>query len=346
MELLESHVVHYRGQPRHLKLYRGDLADIPPSEAVDLLVVSAFPDDYVPTPSSLIGALYRKGISVDELAADKAVDLRSSCSCWLSRELTDFPDAGFRRILCFEPLIRGNPPEVVGDIFRALMPFVLEEPPIHSIALPIIASGDQQFDSELMLRSLVDAAVHWLAAGLPVETIKVVTYSYAEAARLRKLFRALTASPVATPSSEVKASKKSKERYDVFVSYSHSDGEEVATLVATMKAALPQIRIFQDKLELKIGDAWQMELDNALENCLKIICVYSPAYLSSKMCMEEFNMARLRHRESEEGVLLPLYLRTAQLPLYMRSLQYLDCREADQLRVKHSCAELVQQGAL
>ena len=61
-------------------------------DAVDLLVLSAFPNDYIPTLHRL-GALFNKGLSVDDLARNKAVDLRQAFSCWLSRpiQITD-PD--------------------------------------------------------------------------------------------------------------------------------------------------------------------------------------------------------------------------------------------------------------
>ena len=47
------------GAERSIMLYVGDLAALPAHEAVDILVVSAFPNDYVATPRSLIGALHR-----------------------------------------------------------------------------------------------------------------------------------------------------------------------------------------------------------------------------------------------------------------------------------------------
>lgn len=110
-------------------------------------------------------------------------------------------------------------------------------------------------------------------------------------------------------------------------------------LVRMLREVIPDARIFIDKLEIKPGQSWQAEIDEALESSLKVIALYSPAYLQSKVCIEEFNMARLRHRESDDGVLVPIYLRTVdpKLRLYMRSLNYLDCREGDPGRIESVC---------
>ena len=57
--------------------------------------------DYSPTPSSLIGQLWKKlGISVQALAKDKEEDLRTLYSCWWSKPLPKH--LSFRKILCFE----------------------------------------------------------------------------------------------------------------------------------------------------------------------------------------------------------------------------------------------------
>src|SRR5262249_20717944 len=135
MQLLDTILVGDGPNPRRVELYLGDLTALAPDEAVDVLVVSAFPDHYVPVAGSLIEALDKRGISVAELAARKEMDLREHFACWMSQELkkTD-PGMRFRRILCCEPLYRGSPSEVVGDIFRAVAPFLGGEPAITRIA--------------------------------------------------------------------------------------------------------------------------------------------------------------------------------------------------------------------
>jgi len=298
MRLLATHSVQRRDGVASLCLYHGDLAAIPPDEAVDVLVVSAFPDDYVPTSTSLIGALHRRGISVAALARDKEADLRAAFSSWISRDLVaTFPDAGFRRIVCFESSSHAPPPEAVGDVFRALMPFLLGDPPILSIALPVLASGHQGFDPEVMLSAIFNAATHWLAAGLPIRVIKIVVQDAVQAERLRQTFARLSSS-LAAPQSGVPDDTSSDARaYDLFVSYSHDDTSEVDGLISLLRSTKPGLRVFCDKLVLNVGQSWQAELDHALESAATVVAVYSPAYLRSKMCIEEFNMARLRHRE-------------------------------------------------
>ena len=43
--------------------------------------------------------------------------------------------------------------------------------------MPLLAAGDQGWSAELMLRSILDAATHWLARGLPIRELKIVAPS-------------------------------------------------------------------------------------------------------------------------------------------------------------------------
>ena len=63
MRLLDDITIYHAKEEKHLVLFQGDLTDVPSEYSFDVLVVSAFPDDYTPTPSSLIGTkqtLYRR----------------------------------------------------------------------------------------------------------------------------------------------------------------------------------------------------------------------------------------------------------------------------------------------
>jgi len=336
MQLIDQILVTSAGQERSIALYVGDLAAIPACEAVDLLVVSAFPNDYLPTPTSLIGALQHAGVSVGDLAAAKEVDLRKFSSCWLSREIRQ-PNVYFQRLLCFEPLVRGSAPQLVGDVFRSIVPFCTGNPPITQIAMPILAAGDQCQSPAVMLGALIDAALHWLMLGMPITRIKLVVHNKSKIGELASIFsRAKANLPAANTDPRGKVS-----RFDAFVSYSRQDQEAVDYLIGMMKKSQPTLRLFVDRLELRTGSAWQQHIFEALDECRKVIALLSPSYIASKVCKEEFNIALFRHRDSSDGVLLPVFLRSAELPTYMRLLHLLDAREADVSKFGYICDHLL-----
>ena len=336
MDLLDKITVYHQEEEKSIELYKGDLTAIPNHLAVDVLVISAYPNLYEPDPNSLIKSLYDKNIIVKEIAKDKAVDLRQNFSCWLSK---DIHGQNFKKILCFEPLSRGNPSELVGEIFQSLMPFVFVPPSIKSIAMPLVTSGNQGFPPESILEPLVDAAANWLAMGMPVERISIVEISEQKALQLHKIFKRI----------KNKYDQKNKVqqnrifKYDLFISYSHKNDKEITEIVKTLLNLKPDIKIFLDKKDLDTGSGWQQELYDALDNCRRIIAFLSAPYIDSKVCKEEFNIAVFRHREEEEiePVLIPIYLYSAELPTYMKLIQFSDCREANNEKLLDVCKEII-----
>jgi hypothetical protein len=338
MELLDRLDIRQGSEIKFIELYLGDLADMRPDEAVDILVVSAFPDDYVPTPSSLIGALQSRGVSVAGLACAKAVDLRKTCSCWLSTPLVSKPSGiAFDRILCFEPLVRGNPAEVVGDIFRSLVPFLGADGMGTTVAMPLVACGDQRMPIAWMLSSLLDAAINWMSHGLPLDRLKIVVHKPKKADEAKIAFAKLKARHLTPP---VNAAPKPAPEFGVFISYAHEDWDRVSVIVEELKERRESLKVFVYR-EIDIGAAWQQRLFEALENCKKMIAVFSPAYLASKWCKEEYNIAHCRQLESGNPIIYPVLLYSTNLPYYMRMTNYVDCREGDVGRLRSCCNEFL-----
>jgi hypothetical protein len=337
MRLLDALSVYHGSDERRIEIYHGDLTELTAEEAVDVLVVSALPDDYIPTPNSLIGALDRKGVSVSALAQHKAADLRAAFSCWMSEPVTsEHPGIQFDRILCFEPLVRGSPSEVVGDIFRSLAPFMGGEPPIGTVAMPLVSTGDYPLSTARMLEPLLDAAVHWMAIGFPLTRLKIVAHSESMAGELAEAFV-----PLREKYREF-GLPPSAASYEVFVSYSHADVEPAALVVEELGRLQPGVRIFFDRMTLDPGAAWQQEIYEAIDASRHFLAIFSPAYVHSKVCVEEFNIALQRRRDTGDEVLFPVYAYTAPLPSYMRALvNYEDCREGDASKLREACHRLV-----
>ncbi len=338
MQLLDTLDIPSAGGIRRIELLAGDLSDIPVEHAVDALAVSAFRGNYVPVPGTLIAALDRRGLAVDELARDKEFDLLDVSGCWLSRSI-DKPDLNFRRLLCIEPSTQKEAPDAVGDVFRSLIPYVTGEPWISRVALPLLSSGNQGFDPMAMLRAILDAAIHWLSTGLPLDVMKIVVFEGSPPALIAQalqVFRSYSAE-VDRLSDEQQVAP---DVHDLFVSYSHKDSAAVETLVAKVKALAPDMRVYIDRAQLDVGSAWQREIFEAIDASRRIVCLYSPDYLASKVCQEEYHIAYLRNRENP-GVLTPAYLRTTRLPSFMKLVQYHDVRECDSARLDDLAHRLV-----
>src|SRR5262249_36595457 len=153
----------------------------------------------------------------------------------------------FQRLLCFEPRFRGRAPEVVGDIFRSIAPFTTGSPPISQIAMPLVASGVQGESGEVMLEALTEASVQWLSAGLPLDRIKIVITESADSHVLRGTFARVKGRHANTAS----APQPAGFRFDVFISYSHKNKQDIDNLVSELQARRPGLRLFLDRLELR-----------------------------------------------------------------------------------------------
>ena len=268
------------------------------------MIVSAFPDHYAPTTTSLIGALDGSGISVAELAASKLYDLRVTCAFWLSQPLRGADAAlNIGQIACFEPRMLGAPPELVGNLFRACFPFSTSAA-TKSSAMPVLASGSQGWPADVMLRSILEAASHWLARGLAISELKIVERDPERAAELAATmadFKAKTAISALKPPQST--------AFDVFLSFSSFDAEAADCARVALQKRGDTKRVFDFRIDIDKGKSWQEELDRAISSSRSIVVLLSPSYFASPECREELMQARLRNKRSDRPLLFPVYWR-------------------------------------
>ena len=170
----------------------------------------------------------------------------------------------------------------------------------------------------------------------PSEASKIVAYSNSQAAEAKTLFAELK-NKNSTPSFEPTRDS----RYDVFISYAHEDANAATLIAQELRRLEPGIRIFMDRMSLNVGSAWQPEIFEAIDVCRKVLVLFSPSYLSSKVCKEEFNIAWVRGREADEDCVFPIYLYSASLPTYLKYRLYIDCREGDDNKLREACTDLL-----
>jgi len=317
---------------RTISFWHGNPADTSADDPVDLIIVSAFRNDYTPTSRSIIGALHRKGLSVADLAKDKAVDLRETTGFWLSRPLpAAVTSVGVGRILCFEPHFLGpHPAEVVGTLFRGLFPF-LPEGQETKIAMAVIATGAIGENGQRMLRALVSAAAAWMRRGLPIRELRIMEQNLERAKALEPIFAELKLS--ATPG----AHERNDGQYELFLSFASEDADAVDLVRQALASKGAAIQLFDYRHSIDPGKVWQDAIDLAMQSCRKMVAFLTPSYFKSVECKEEINMARLRHKRQDQSFLFPLYVRSlendAELPLWLQTVSYIDCREIDKTKL-------------
>jgi len=324
MEVLEE-IKTARG--KKLQLLRGDLTQIPENHKVDVLVLSAFPNDYVPTPSSLIGALFGAGLSVEALADDKETDLRTQYHCWLSKEI-NFRNIG--RILCFEPTDRANPYSLIAGIFQSIMPITITHS-IKSVAMPLILTGDQGYSILEVVKELVNTSLFWLDNVSSLEVIKIVERGDIKIKSLRDAFN--TQKLNYNPRANIN-------KYDFFISYSRKN----AILAKAINDKLENtFSIFFDTESIDVGTNWLNKINTGLEQSERFIVCISPDYLESKMCKYEYLFCNLKLINQGDDYVLPLYLHSALLPFQMQILTYHDAREGLVNKVDEFCNKIIEK---
>ena len=334
-ELLESLPILDGSKEKRISVYHGNLAAIPPPHSLDLLVISAFPNGYHPSSKSLIGALGTIGLSIEQLSKHKLIDLRSVCNFWLSEKLSEkYPTSHIDQIACFESAWRGAPPELVGNLFRGLFPF-LNSDKEAIVGMPLLAAGDQGYSAEKMFDAIINAASHWMSRGLSIKELKIVI--------LEKRLAADMASRLASVDlGDILPLNKQKGSYDVFLSFSKNDQ---AAADITKQALLERNdvkAIFDYRLEIDKGVSWQSKIDEAILSSNAIVAITSPSYFASPECQEELSQARLRHKRDGGSRLFPINWKSTEndLALWLQTINMSDCREENSDKLKKEVRQL------
>ncbi len=382
MQLLSQINIERPQNTAVIQLLQGDLSAIPKEHTTDILVMAAFPGDYIALKGSLIYALNLKGLSVEALALDKKIDLRSQLHCWLSKPLTSAEQQkfNFKKILCFEPGQKiKEPQEVVNDIFRCINTFAFEHD--HNVvAMPIIGTGYQKVPVQKMLPALLQACCFWLQNGLPLQCIKLVVHSNEKAQQALVFFNDFKNSlhnesgetgikpspqplPPLPPSSPEKiinspgkketgakpvdppATWPAKKGYDYFLSYAHVHANEIQLFVDELKNKNNQLSVFYDKDSIPPGGLWIQQISAAIQQADKVLIFLSPDYDKSPVCWDEFQCAKLAEYNRKKSIIQTVYLyghKETEMPLIMGIYSYIDCREGSTEKLQYCVQQLLK----
>jgi hypothetical protein len=295
------------GRTRFLEFWSGDIATISESEPVDLLVLSAFPNDYSPIRGTVIHRLGEEGVDVARAAEAKLFDFREIWQTWVSRPLEG--QTAIKQLICFEPDMDARAENLVGNVFRTVREHLLSagftgEQPIACLRLSLLATGNRRATKREMLAAILAQSFIHLGAGLPVrrlqiflgleddgtDSLLVEAGVQLEQARQRWLHDFAT---LPTP------------QRDLFVSYRHLDLQILKPLLDELKRRRPGLSLFIDREELEPGSYWKQDLIRGLSSCRRALCFITDGYSRSVECMDEFHAGVLwGHRRP--GFLVPV----------------------------------------
>lgn len=279
-------VDHIGSGNRKIDLISGDIFEVIANEGMDYLLISSRSRNYDPAQGGLVAALAARGISVEELERQPAIDFRPSLPCWISQPLADSQRLGFNRLAVFEPKAPGiNAPVQAWQAFQALRLFSGSASTATAV-LPVLSSADGEANFRVMLRMLVFSAAS-LCARAPWNTIKMVVgddrreeaatefallkwryanppFSYKRVenilAPIRREFAPPASQPCAVPHTSA-LTERQRMALNVYTDYSHnfvngplrsgdvssSDYAEAHALIEAIGTALSQLRNYTNQ---------------------------------------------------------------------------------------------------
>jgi hypothetical protein len=281
--LLSNHLCMYRPPTARCEIIfeNGDITE--PTESTDLLIISAFAGDYTPTRSSVIGALYRKGLRVQSLVRRTVTP-----NCWISEPDGQAADAACAdRILCLESRGAGGSLDELRTLFSVLL---TQAPrpgaPAWSIRMPLIGAGDQLGDPERTLKLIVLGFQEAFANGLNVRSIRITVK---DADRFRKLTG--TFSALCDNYNPFSAEVNPDLKYKLFISYSHKNKHIVRPVSEELRSRIgPGVFVDYDG-GVNENMVLSRDLARAVRQSHAMIAFISPEYVASPNCNIEFATA-------------------------------------------------------
>ena len=109
------------------------------------------------------------------------------------------------------------------------------------------------------------------------------------------------------------------ESQTAFISYSREDSEFALRLAEDLKAA--GAAVWLDQLDIQPGQRWARAVQDALNDCPRMLVILSPSSVDSTNVEDEVSFAL-----EEKKTVIPVLYRECKIPFRLRPLQHLDFR--------------------
>nr|WP_246405960.1 toll/interleukin-1 receptor domain-containing protein [Modestobacter versicolor] len=131
-------------------------------------------------------------------------------------------------------------------------------------------------------------------------------------------------------------------RWDVFISYSTKDREQVSHVVNDLESL--GFRVWQDASTIGFADRIRDKIDEGIHNSSLLLIFISPRSLRSRWVLNELDAAMLREVSQNKPFVLPVLMgaaSTGDLPGDLRGKKYLDLRHGFRRKYDAARANLV-----
>lgn len=146
---------------------------------------------------------------------------------------------------------------------------------------------------------------------------------------------AAAAPPSIAPIPPPSASAPLSPGFDLFISYSHFQSQQVAELVKALKEKDSSLKIFYDRSSIAPGAMWIRLISDAIQHSKQVVCILSPQYRDSDACWDEFQCAKAKEFRTKTSVIKTInFITDADMPLIMAVYSYIDCTEGDINKLK------------
>ena len=313
---------------KKIKLYCGDITEY--TDRIDLLTVSAFKNNYVPTIRSMIGTLYREwGISVAKEAQNPFLDLRDFCGCWISRRIQETEQNPYLgRIGCLEmSSFRSDSSEkllvLIQSYFQTLNLLALQNIPLERVVLPLLGTGDQAINPRRIVVPLINETLQYLRRSPATKEIVFIERAAWKTAILQNALEKSYSIMNETMEEEHRHENK---QVMAFISYEKSDRSIADLLCRKMEER--GIQAWYAPRDIHQG-SYALAIVNAISKCTHFITIVSLGSMGSDHVLNEIDLAF--DQLSRGIVLLPFRVDyqalSAEFSYYLKRQQWMEAQK-------------------
>lgn len=243
MEFSKDFTVH--GIKRTINVYLDHLYNA--KKKYDLMLCSAFKDNYYPLEGTVIHGFFTHGVVVSELAKNPAINGKDF-GFWISKEI-DAPYCS--RIGCVEfvdyTVAEQKNPLGIFSFMENVISYHDKNIHIKSVATPILGTGHQQLSYQFVVPALIKTILNSFENNDELEDVSIFVISQEKFDILKKQLDSLF-----------------EESFDVFISYSSKQKIEASNICDVLRKM--NLKTWFDSNSIEGGESYLEKIPIGIQN--------------------------------------------------------------------------------